>query len=210
MREIKVYKDYLIEENICKDTISLIDETIKQGIYSYKSEHDIRIYGFEKLLNKNISEILFDYDKKNSEKIFNILPKFQLILAGKTSYSEANLGSGNGWHRDSYIKPQMKTICYLTKVCEDSGPFCIINRSFRINRYWPIKIRIKHDYINKLNTPDYATITSDKPGLTFSCNTNYVHAGLPIKNKNMIRYALTVYSYYDEIDSGINNLIIDI
>lgn len=44
-------------------------------------------------------------------------------LIGRLKYSEGNLGSGQGWHRDTATPYQFKSLLYLTDVDADSGPF---------------------------------------------------------------------------------------
>ena len=115
---------------------------------------------------------------------------------GKTS-----LGSGGGWHRDSYFKKQMKTIFYLTKVGPDNGPFSYLEPSFiNFNRYFPFKRRLSKNIDKKLRfCSKKKLIISEEPGFGFSIVTNYIHRGLPIKTG--VRYAITVYSnLYDNMN----------
>jgi ectoine hydroxylase-related dioxygenase (phytanoyl-CoA dioxygenase family) len=49
-------------------------------------------------------------------------PTLQTTLGAKLTYAPENLGSGQGWHRDSYTK-QFKAMVYLSDVTLDTGPF---------------------------------------------------------------------------------------
>ena len=107
-----------------------------------------------------------------------------------------SLGSGSGWHRDSYIKRQMKTIYYLTKVNIENGPFTYLEPKLKIfNRFYPMKTRLSENADNRLNfCSNKISITSEKPGLGFSIITNYIHRGIPITKS--VRYAIQVYSVF--------------
>ena len=107
-------------------------------------------------------------------------------------------GSGDGWHRDSYFKKQLKTIFYLTKVNIENGPFTYLEPKFKIfSRLYPIKSRLSADADKKLNfCSNKVSITSEEPGLGFSIISNYIHKGLPAING--VRYAITVYSFFEK------------
>ena len=107
-----------------------------------------------------------------------------------------SLGSGAGWHRDSYLEKQLKTIFYLTKVNIENGPFTYLKPKSKIFcRLYPIKRRQNVNAHKKLNfCSNQVSITSEKPGLGFSIITNYIHRGMPITKS--VRYALTVYSSF--------------
>ena len=42
-------------------------------------------------------------------------------MANKLIYKKGNLGSGGGWHRDTFFKKQLKFIIYLSDVGEKNG-----------------------------------------------------------------------------------------
>lgn len=58
-------------------------------------------------------------------------------MANKVSYTDKNLGSGGGWHRDTVTRRQLKFLMYLNDVDENAG--CIIVDSSGIHRGRPIK-----------------------------------------------------------------------
>lgn len=54
-------------------------------------------------------------------------------LGAKLVPKDNNLGSGEGWHRDSVYRIQYKSIVYLTDVNENNGPFEYILGSHKIS-----------------------------------------------------------------------------
>ena len=53
-------------------------------------------------------------------------------LAGRLSAVPGNIGSGGGWHRDSFTN-QFKAIIYISDVGQDNGPFQYIRGSHRLS-----------------------------------------------------------------------------
>ena len=185
-----------IKSELCELIINKFDELNEQQIISQRTNDDIRIFGFEKVLDKNIVDLFFDIDNKASIKFFKKKPVYQTLMVNKTFVpsDKLSLGSGSGWHRDSYIKRQMKTIYYLTKVNIENGPFTYLEPKSKIfSRFYPMKTRLSENADNKLSfCSNKTSMTSEKPGLGFSIITNYIHRGIPI-TKN-VRYAIQVYS----------------
>ena len=58
-------------------------------------------------------------------------PRFQTTMAASMHFASYNLGSGQGWHRDSYAR-QFKGILYLGDVDETNGPFEYIRGSHKL------------------------------------------------------------------------------
>jgi len=185
-----------IENNICRFVIDKFDELKNKNIVSNITNDDVRIFGFEKVLGKGLANFFFNLDKKSSIKFFKKEPLFQTIMVNKTFKPENGfgLGSGAGWHRDSYLKKQMKTIFYLTKVNNDNGPFTFLEPKNKIfSRSYPFGRRYGEDINKYLNFCGHKKIiTSNEPGYGFSIISNFIHRGMPVKNG--VRYALTVYS----------------
>ena len=185
-----------INQNLCNLLIKKFDELNSKNIISQKKIDDVRIFGFERVLKKNISNLFFDIDTKASLKFFNRRPVYQTLMVNKIFRNSKKLGpgSGGGWHRDSYIKNQMKTIYYLTDVNIENGPFTYLEpKSNKFCRFYPIGTRFDKNVHHKLNfCSNETSITSKNPGLGFSIITNYIHRGMPLRKK--YRYAITVYS----------------
>ena len=128
----------------------------------------------------------------------------QFTLAAKLSFKPGNLGSGQGWHRDSYSR-QFKAMLYLTDVCKDSGPFEYIIGS---HRYGKIIREIMHKKTNGKSI-SYSRFTQDdvdliksnlamksikyeaKKGKVILFDSRGIHRGAPIRRGS--RYALTNY-----------------
>ena len=192
-----------IKSELCELIIDKFDELNEQQIISQRTNDDIRIFGFEKVLDKNIVDLFFDIDNKASIKFFKKKPVYQTLMVNKIfePFDKLSTGSGDGWHRDSYLKKQLKTIFYLTKVNVENGPFTYLEPKLKIfSRFYPMKARLSENVDNRLSfCSNKISMTSEKPGLGFSIITNYIHRGIPI-TKN-VRYAIQVYSgLYKKLD----------
>ena len=197
-----------IKSQLCERIIDKFDELNEQKIISQRTNDDIRIFGFEKVLDKDTVNSLFDTDNRASMKFFKKKPFYQTLMVNKTFVpsDKLSLGSGSGWHRDSYLKRDMKTIYYLTKVNIENGPFTYLEPKLKIfSRFYPIKRRLSENADKRLSfCSNKISITSEKPGLGFSFITNYIHRGIPI-TKN-VRYAIHVYSSFNKENNILENL----
>ena len=79
-----------LQKDICDKIIKKFDELNNKNIVRKKKKDDIRIFGFEKVLDKNISNFFFDVDSKSSLKFFKIKPKFQTLMVNKTFLTKDN------------------------------------------------------------------------------------------------------------------------
>ena len=62
-----------------------------------------------------------------------------------------------------------------------------------------MQTRLSADADKKLNfCSNKISITSEKPGLGFSIISNYIHRGIPLTSG--VRYAVTVYSFFEKND----------
>jgi len=207
-----IYHDNL-KYDVCKLIINKFEELNNKQIFSTKKNDDIRMFGFEKGLDKNITNFFFDMDNKASIKFFKKKPLYQTLMVNKTfkpSEKKLALGSGGGWHRDSYLKRQLKTIFYLTKVNTENGPFTYLEPKLKIfSRFYPMKTRLSPNADKQLNfCSSKISITSEKPGLGFSIISNYIHRGIPLISG--VRYALTVYSVFEKKNELLDSLKIKI
>jgi len=206
-----IYHDNL-KFDVCKLIINKFEELNNKQIFSTKKNDDIRMFGFEKVLDKNITNLFFDIDTKSSIKFFKKKPLYQTLMVNKTFVpsDKLALGSGGGWHRDSYLKKQLKTIFYLTKVNIENGPFTYLEPKLKIfSRFYPMKTRLSANADKKLNfCSNKISITSEKPGLGFSIISNYIHRGIPLINGE--RYAVTVYSVFEKKNKVLDSLKIKI
>lgn len=122
-------------------------------------------------------------------------------LAGTIAHREGNLGSGEGWHRDSFFN-QLKAIVYLTDVTEDNGPFEYITRSHLVREKFsdhkkygvPLKSsRIDDATVGKVTAgePERHRIFTASVGTLLLVDTTGIHRGMPLKGGE--RFALTNY-----------------
>ena len=82
--------------------------------YSETFDTDQRIFGIEKI--SKLHNDLFATNhmiKRVGAAVVNSELYLQCTMAGKLYYKNGNLGSGGGWHRDSFSR-QFKSIVYLT------------------------------------------------------------------------------------------------
>lgn len=203
-------KGYYVWENFyddlkCKNLRNEIDNLIKKGdfIKQYNNS-DFRIYGgnflskkidfFNK--NKSLNNLACSFLKMKTKALFT--------LSARLQHTESNLGSGQGWHRDTYRPYQFKAMLYLCKVTDENGPFQILEgtnkKSSLIYNYIKHNIdfdksRFSEEEINKmsLNKKIKTFIASEGDLILF--NSYCIHRGSPTKKGN--RYALTNY-YFPE------------
>lgn len=109
-----------LDEKTCDSIGAWIKSDTKCG---YLTGSDWRIDKAEKY-NLEIKENIFD-----NQDLLGIVQSYidgeavlQQTMAGYLRYQEGNLGSGQGWHRDSYSN-QIKAMIYLSHVDYHRGPF---------------------------------------------------------------------------------------
>ena len=173
-----------LKYDVCELIINKFDELNNKKIVSQKTNDDIRIFGFEKVLDTKITNFFFDIDTKSSIKFFKKKPLNQTLMVNKTFVPPNKLGtgSGDGWHRDSYFKKQLKTIFYLTKVNIENGPFTYLEPKFKIfSRLYPIKSRLSAEKSIFLN----ATGTTTTPTLS---NAFFVDPIRNLDGSNILQY----------------------
>ena len=203
---------YSIDE--CKLLRDEVDRVIslKQDDSSFWTDSctaDKRVFGAEinsKLINKfHENKFLLDVAQNYfGSTVFN-----SNTLAGRIEAKEGNVGSGEGWHRDSHHF-QFKAIVYLSDVTLDNGPFQIIESSHRSGNVLRNTVTMKVDsmttrytdeQIQKVideDTTKYKVFTA-KAGTLIFADTSALHTGMPLKRGD--RYALFNYyhpSFYDK------------
>ena len=124
-------------------------------------------------------------------------------LAGAITYKGDNLGSGEGWHRDSFFN-QFKAIVYLGDVSEDNGPFEYVTGSHLVRSKFadhkkfgiPLKsARIEDADIRKIIAaePSRHCVFTATAGTLLLADTTGIHRGMPLKAGE--RFALTNYYF---------------
>jgi hypothetical protein len=129
-------------------------------------------------------------------------------MFAKIIFRLGNMGSGEGWHRDSCADKQVKSILYLSDVNSENGPFQYIELSHRPLlmlldwlRYGisPLRTRIDENKVNKLiqNEPWRLREIHGKAGDIILADTRGIHRGKPL-NANE-RFAVTNYIWINKI-----------
>jgi hypothetical protein len=122
-------------------------------------------------------------------------------LGARLTVRPGGLGSGEGWHRDSYFR-QFKAILYLSDVEPDNGPFEFIQGShtpFSLIRDGLVaemgygQTRYSDQQIEALiaASPNRLLTVVGGVGTLILANTSAVHRGRPIVSGE--RYSLTNY-----------------
>lgn len=164
---------------------------------------DKRVYGAD-----NASELVARF--ANDETLREVASAYNreptvtaFTLAAYMLASSGNQGSGEGWHRDAFLR-QFKAIMYLTDVAPENGPFQIIRDSHRFPQILEdmksgdlkyMQYRIGEDNVAAiLENDDKRLLTyTGSAGTLILVDTSSVHRGKPILTES--RYALTNYYY---------------
>ena len=115
-----------------------------------------------------------------------------------------NLGSGNGWHRDSFSR-QFKAMIYLSDVSLDNGPFQYVEGTnnyanmSELTSYTKMpRLSKRHtaeevdSYLQKSKKTDQLQTFDAKAGSLILFDSSGLHRGHPILEGT--RYALTIYA----------------
>mgnify|MGYP002637243831 CR=1 FL=1 len=176
-----------------------------KGVYSTQPESDVRIFGIEKIskyIKKNFFEDAF-FRKIGECYVGEKLSLTTTMAANISAVDGLGIGSGAGWHRDSYSR-QFKAIVYLTDVNKKNGPFQYIPRSHLIKNILKVNFKLKRKVpaINPRYTKEEmveaaSLINSDvksfiaTKGTVILADTRGIHGGKPIKEGE--RSAITNY-----------------
>ena len=123
LKELKDNGVAVLPNLLPDDVISRAREIIERNIYKANDyDSDQRIEELEKVSpyilevfsNHKISKLIGECYTRSSLHL-------QRTMAGKLSFKPNNLGSGQGWHRDSYSQ-QFKAMFYLSDVTDKHGP----------------------------------------------------------------------------------------
>ena len=133
-------------------------------------------------------------------------------LAARMPTSLDNQGSGEGWHRDAFLR-QFKAILYLSDVGPSNGPFQMILDSHRRHRVLSDMRAGQLKYMQyRLTNSQIHQIIADEPARNITCvapagtlilvDTSTLHRGMPIEDGT--RYALTNYYFHEtQIDDSL-------
>jgi len=166
---------------------------------------DVRVYGANNgsaLIQQfaqdcTLIEVASAYNRKPTRTAFTLAARMP-ALAG-------NKGSGEGWHRDAFLR-QFKAILYLTDVGYENGPFQWIRDSHRrfelLQDMRNTGLQYNQYRLTEENAagllrwqPDRLKTCTAQAGTLILVDTSSVHRGMPIRADT--RYALTNY-YFEE------------
>lgn len=138
-----------------------------------------------------------------AEAIFGEPTVNAFTMCARLDYVPGNLGSGEGWHRDSFVM-QAKAIVYLSDVGDDHGPFQLIVGSERPTRVFGDMVQGRLGFEqNRVDDAQVDRLLAARParlrtftapaGTLILVNTSAIHRGCPIRAGT--RYALTNYYF---------------
>jgi hypothetical protein len=191
---------------------NIINETLACQNIERVSTGDIRFWGVPPETNMALEE-LFNFALAQYESVTGKAPENATIMVNYINSEHCPMGSGNGWHRDSW-KDQYKAFMYLSDVeSVDQGAFAYVDKTnlFLIklislfNRVIFGGNRYSNNYIKVLNAFGFKSIPILKKAFRpFFLNTSLIHRGLEIKSG--FRMMATVY-LFENISSKIGNHI---
>lgn len=201
---IAVVEDYYTSE-MCDELCNEIDSLIvkfQDKIWVDSKSSDHRIFGAEMystLVRKFATD---EHILKLGEKYLETELKLTMTLAARLDYVSGNLGSGGGWHRDSVIFNEFKSILYLSDVEKFNGPFTYMLGSHMQNelihtirkgnaQYDQYRFTDEQVYSIGLESGQKSKQFTAKKGSLILVDTRGLHIGAPIQSGS--RYALTNY-----------------
>lgn len=197
---------------VCKSAREQIDKALMGEIKTWlgSKSADKRIFGAE-----NISEVAREVFLDGRidtllKKLYKSDKIYKTIMMNLTDAVDGNLGSGEGWHRDSGSSQQFKLIFYLNKVENSNGPFQYLLKSqkvlYRLISMLFASVGLDQQRINDIEIYKLKKLMETKsffggPGTLIVANTQGVHRGKPLISGK--RYAMTVYTWEHPIPSHI-------
>lgn len=191
------------EQAFCTAACCAIDSLLAENnctLWQDKLQADTRIMGIESLApNLNIFTEPLIYQVIT--QLYGSTELSGFVTAGKITARPGNLGSGQGWHRDSVGDDQYKALLYLTDVDQFHGPFEYYLNTFSKRGMLAAKrcYGISNEQ-NRLSEQEVGLLPRNrhrmfcaKAGTLIFANTRAIHRGRPIEQGE--RYALTTYSW---------------
>lgn len=185
------------------DEVVRVQERYPDAVTRRSNGADLRTFGADKASetiqqfgsNPYLQKLAIACLGKNAVNAFT--------LAATIRYTPDNQGSGEGWHRDSFVG-QFKAILYLTDVTEDTGPFEYILDShgllskYQDNRIYDVPLhttRIRDETVEEIirREPKRHKVATGPAGSLVIADTTGIHRGRPLRSGN--RAALTNYYF---------------
>ena len=156
------------------------------------NNNDFRIFHADKKLGLQ-AKCLFDIHRSIYFSCFNKVPDYCFLMLAKLQPSKNSLGSGDGWHRDTWGR-NYKIFTYLSDCLEtDDGTFQICRNSSRLMNKTFVLMRDGKGRRYKDSIAGGISNVAGKAGCTFVAKTDTIHRGAPVKTKP--RYMATFYNY---------------
>lgn len=172
----------------CESITSLIQKSKSKGIGSfYSNNSDYRVFRMKEY--KSEFPELWQLINEHLPDNWFIGP----IMGAHLTSTPDSIGSGEGWHRDSWFG-QKKIIIYLNDVTNKNGPFQYIPGTSQL-KYKLLRVAEgKSDRIadNEINANKIVTLTG-KAGTSYLFDGTMVHRGKPPVGGE--RFAVTAYLY---------------
>jgi len=187
----------------CRSSVAELERLFVEYADYVQRRSDLRIFGVE-----SGSDVLarFAVDPRLraiAESTLHEPTVNAFTLGARLDYAPGNAGSGEGWHRDSFVS-QFKAILYLSDVGEGNGPFQLLLDSEKVPRIVDDLVRGRLGFHqNRVADAQVDRLVAQQPtrlhtftasaGTLLLVNTSAIHRGKPIEHGT--RYALTNYYF---------------
>lgn len=193
------------DDQTCAEARAEVDRIINQYPDSLHSsaKADQRVYGANNVSrlidsfaqHSNLQRVATAYNGEDTRTAFT--------LAARMPAAAGNQGSGEGWHRDAFLR-QYKAILYLSDVGPENGPFQFVKDSYRprqvLRDIWRGGLRYMQYRLSEVEvgrivegSPERLSTYTAKAGTLILVDTSSIHRGMPIQTG--VRYALTNYYF---------------
>jgi hypothetical protein len=201
----------IVEDYWSQETCALARDEVDRIIAQYpkyvngNAKADQRVYGANNA-SQLIESFAGDEVLASLASAYNREPtRTAFTLAARMPAIVGNQGSGEGWHRDAFLR-QFKAILYLSDVGPGNGPFQMIRDSHRRRRVLSdmragnlkyMQYRLADSEIEHIiaGEPERTVTYTARAGTLILVDTSALHRGQPIQAGT--RYALTNY-YFPE------------
>lgn len=183
----------------------------KNYLWNDSTGSDSRIFGID-LIDEKFKKI-FETDLLNSvfDNYISSNTKYSFVMANKVIFKSGNLGSGGGWHRDTFFQKQLKFIVYLSDVNKKNGAFEYIPKShFKSSKIFDLLTRLSQKNIRRYANKNYknAIKYTGSKGDLLIVDTSGVHRGSPIEKG--VRYALTNYLSHKQFSASLTSQLVSV
>ena len=188
-----VLKDFWPSEK-CRQAIDDLSRISKNN-FEIGQGGDIRCQRSH-LFSKAINDFFEDAYINEIASRYSNCSQANRVLAGVLQPVDGKIvDSGGGWHVDSAVSHQFKSMLYLTDVSSKNGPFLFIPKSKHIIDNIPKydNMRIDENTINEYFSEDDIEEIVGQAGTCILVDTTYTHRGKQIEEGK--RISLTTYFY---------------